>query len=72
MMAETLARLSVVFLGWLVSITFIVRRFLRSRKGVLVLIQTGFGSKPADMLRQSIEPKNKIKEPNDQNQLNLV
>ena|ERR1039457_4303994 len=30
--AETLARLSVVFLGWLVSITFIIRRYLRSHK----------------------------------------
>jgi hypothetical protein len=32
MVAETLARLSVVFLGWLVSITFIIRRYLRSHK----------------------------------------
>lgn len=32
MVAESLARLSVVFLGWLVSITFIIRRYLRSRK----------------------------------------
>ena len=32
MVAETLARLSVVFLGWLVSITFIGRRYLRSHK----------------------------------------
>ena len=30
--AETLARLSVVFLGWLASITFIIRRYLRSHK----------------------------------------
>ena len=32
MMAETLARLSVVLICWLVSITFIIRRYLRSRK----------------------------------------
>ena len=30
--AEALARLSVVFLGWLVCITFIIRRYLRSHK----------------------------------------
>jgi hypothetical protein len=30
--AETKARLAVVFLGWLVSITFIVRRYIRSHK----------------------------------------
>ena len=30
--AETRARLSVVFLGWLVSITFIFRRYLRGHK----------------------------------------
>jgi len=29
---ETLARLSVVFLGWLVSITFIIRRYFKSHK----------------------------------------